>query len=320
MAIRPPALRRGDTIGVVAMGSPLEADVIDARVQVLRGMGFQVVLGRYAYARNGFLAGTDQERAYDLMTMFANPQVNMILPTRGGVGVSGMLPYLDFGIIRSNPKIISGYSDVTFLLNALYLYGGLITFHSLMLIDFKPETPAYNFDQFFTAVSSLSSYRSIVNPPNVPLVSRVPGNVTGPIVGGNLTSIVDTLGTPYEIDTRGRVLFLEETHEPANTVYRYLNHLKLAGKFQDCLGIVMGECTDCPAAYEKSYENVITEFVVPLGKPLLTNLATGHGRYKVAIPIGAIVNLNTFNNTLTVLEPAVSVQKTKQNYRRLVES
>ncbi|WP_025850931.1 S66 peptidase family protein [Paenibacillus ehimensis] len=310
MAIRPPALRRGDTIGVVAMGSPLEADVIDARVQVLRGMGFQVVLGRYVYARNGFLAGTDQERAYDLMTMFANPQVNMILPIRGGVGVAGMLPYLDFRIIRSHPKIMTGYSDVTFLLNALYRYSGLISFHSLMLIDFNPATPAYNFDQFFTAVSSMFAYRPILNPPNVPLVSRVPGNVTGPIVGGNLTSVVDTLGTPYEIDTRGKVLFLEDTHEPANTVYRYLNHLKLAGKFQDCLGIVMGECTECPAAYGKSYEEVVNEFVAPLGKPLLTNLATGHGYYKAAIPFGATVNLNTLNNTLTVLEPAVDVRQT----------
>ncbi|MEK3910138.1 LD-carboxypeptidase [Paenibacillus sp. FSL H7-0331] len=306
MAIRPAILQNGDTIGVVTLGSPLEAEVIDANINFLKGMGFNVVLGQYVYAQNGFIAGTDQQRALDLMRMFENNQVKMILPTRGGVGVAGIIPYLDYRFIQSHPKIISGYSDITVLLNALYQFSNLITFHSLMLIDFKPDTPAYSFNQFFSATSSLALYREIQNPPGLPLVSRVGGNVVGPIVGGNLTSLVDTLGTPFEIDTRGKILFLEDTHEPINTIYRYLNHLKLAGKFANCVGIIMGECTDCADAYGKSYQDLINEFVVPLGKPLMTNLASAHGQYKAAIPIGAMVNLNTFNNTLSVLEPTVS--------------
>ncbi|MFD0681256.1 MULTISPECIES: S66 peptidase family protein [unclassified Paenibacillus] len=306
MAIRPTILQKGDTIGVVTLGSPLDANVIDTNVNFLKSMGFNVILGQYVYSQNGFLAGTDQERAYDLMRMFENNQVKMILPTRGGVGVAGILPYLDYYLIQSNPKIVSGYSDITVLLNVLYQYSNLITFQSLMLIDFTPETPAYNYNQFFSATSSLAFYRQIQNPPGMPLVSRVPGNVVGPIVGGNLTSFVDTLGTSFEIDTRGKILLLEETHEPVNTVYRYMNHLKLAGKFEECIGIIMGQCTDCPVAYGKSYEDLIQEFVVPLGKPLMTNLATAHGPYKAAIPIGAIANLNTFNSTLTVMEPTVS--------------
>jgi len=144
-----------------------------------------------------------------------------------------------------------------------------------------------------------------MNPPEIPLVSRVPGNVTGRIVGGNLTSFVGSLGTDFEIDTEGKILFFEETHEPINTVYRYMNHLKMEGKFQGCIGIIMGECTECPVAYGKSYEDLINEFLVPLGKPLMTNLTTGHGTYKTAIPIGAMVNMNTFNRTLTLLEPTV---------------
>lgn len=300
MAIRPPILQKGDTVGIVTLGSPLEADVIHARINFLTNMGFNVILGQYVYAGNGFLAGTDQERASDLMSMFQNKQVKMILPSRGGVGVAGILPYLDFNLIRNNPKIVTGYSDITVLLNVLYQNADLITFQSLLLIDFKPETPAYNFDQFFSATPQVR------NPPGIPLVSRVPGNVTGPIVGGNLTSFVGLLGTPFEIDTKGKILLLEETHEPMNTVYRYMNHLKLAGKFQDCIGIIMGECTGCQVAYGKSYEDLINEFVVPLGKPLMTNLTTAHGIYKAAIPIGALANLNTLNNTLTVLEPTVS--------------
>ncbi|TVY11773.1 S66 peptidase family protein [Paenibacillus cremeus] len=306
MAIRPPILKPGDTIGIVTLGSPLGTDVINANIKVLESMGFSVIVGQYAYAANGFLGGTDQQRAADLMQMFENDQVKLILPARGGVGVAGILPYLDFVTIYNNPKIISGYSDITVLLNVLYQFSNLITFQSLLLLDFTPSTPAYNYDQFFAATSTLNAYRQIMNPPGLPLVSKVPGNVTGTIVGGNLTSFVDTLGTPYEINTRGKILLLEETHEPINTVYRLLNHLKLAGKFQDCLGIIMGECTNCAAAYGKSYENLITEFVVPLGKPLLTNLTSAHGYYKAAIPIGARVNLNTYNTTLTVLEPTVS--------------
>ncbi|ASN03575.1 S66 peptidase family protein [Virgibacillus necropolis] len=308
MTIKPPILQPGDTIGIVTLGSPLAAGIINSRIETLRSLGFHVVLGDYVYAADGFLAGTDEQRASDLMNMFADDQVKMILPTRGGVGVAGILPYLDYYFIQSHPKILSGYSDITVLLNVLAQYSNLITFHSLMLIDFTLNTPPYNYDQFFSATSTLTSPRQINNPPGIPQISKVPGNVTGPVVGGNLTSFVDTLGTPFEIDTKGRILLLEDTHEPINTVYRYMNALKLAGKLQDCIGIVMGQCTECPVSYGVSYENLINEFVVPLGKPLMTNVTTGHGIYQAAIPIGATVNLDTVNNTLTVLESTVSLE------------
>jgi muramoyltetrapeptide carboxypeptidase len=305
MAIKPRRLQRGDTIGIVTLGSPLDANVINQGINTLKNMGFQVVVGKYVYAANGFLAGTPQQRASDLMSMFENNQVKLILPTRGGVGVESTLPFLDFSTIKSNPKIISGYSDITILLNVLYQYADLVTFQSLLLLDFNPNTPPYNYNQFFNATTRLTAPWQITNPPGIPLISKVPGNVTGPIVGGNLTSFVGTVGTPYEIDTKGKILLLEETHEPVNTIYRYLSHLKLAGKFSDCIGIIMGECTNCESAYGKTYEDIIKEFIVPLGKPLMTNLASAHGFYKAAIPIGANVNMNTFSRTLTVTEPTV---------------
>ncbi|WP_421617068.1 S66 peptidase family protein [Brevibacillus sp. TJ4] len=306
MAIRPPLLRAGDTIGIVTLGSPLDASVINARIETLRSMGFQVVVGRSVYANTGIVAGSDEERAADLMDMFLNPQVRLILPTRGGTGVAGILPHLDYDVIRNNPKIVTGYSDITVLLNVLYQRADLITLQSLLLIDFNPATPAYSFDQFFLTASTLSAPRLIQNPPEIPMVSIVPGNVTGPVVGGNLTSFVDTLGTPYEIDTEGKILLIEETHEPTNRVYRMLNHLKLAGKFDDCIGIIMGECTRCPISYNTSYEELINDVIVPLGKPLITNVTTAHGAYKAAIPIGAEVNLDSLTNTLTLVEPMVS--------------
>lgn len=307
MAIRPPILRAGDTVGVVTLGSPRAAESIDSGIQTLQSMGFNVVVGEHAYSDKGIVAASPMERAADLMNMFMNPDVRAIIPTRGGTGVSDIIPYLDYNKIRFNPTIITGYSDITVLLNVLYTLSNLITFHSLLLLDFRPTTPAYNFDQFFTATSTVTSPRPLENPPEMPLISRVPGNVTGTIVGGNLTSFVDTLGTPFEVDTRGKILFIEETHEAASRVYRMITHLIHAGKFRDCAGIIMGECSGCYANYGKSYDDIIDEVIVPLGKPLMTNLASGHGIYKMAIPIGAVANLNTYNNTLTVMEPTVSL-------------
>lgn len=306
MAIRPSLLQRGDTIGLVTPGSPLDPNVINTRVQVLRDLGFNVVFGSHVYSQYGIVAAPPQQRAEDIMNMFRDPSVKMILSTRGGTGVQTILPYLDFGVISNSPKIISGYSDATVLLNILYLYSNLITFHSLMLIDFQSETPPYNYDQFFKATSTLASSRVIENPPDIPLMSLVPGNVTGPIVGGNMTSLVNTLGTPYEINTKGKILFLEETHAPSTMIFRYLTQLLMAGKFKDCLGIIMGECTNCPVSYNTSYVDLINNLLVPLRKPLIINLATGHGYYKAAIPIGANVNLNSTDTILTVLEPIVS--------------
>ncbi|MCW2277521.1 S66 peptidase family protein [Heliophilum fasciatum] len=308
MATRPPILRQGDTFGIVTLGSPLAREMIDARVAYLESFGFNVVLGRYVYGQAGFLAATAQQRAGDLMDMFRNRDVNVILPTRGGVGVAGILPFLDYAVIRSNPKILSGYSDVTILLNTLYQQANLITFHSLLLIDFRPDTPPYNYNQFYGVTATIAPQRQVQNPPGVSLVSVIPGNVTGPIVGGNLTSLVGSLGTAFEIDTRGKIFFLEETHEPINRVYRYLEHLRLAGKFRDCIGIIMGECTNCADAYGKTYSDLIRDEIVPLRKPLMTNLASGHGLFKAAIPIGAVANLNTLNNTLTIVEPTVSAR------------
>jgi muramoyltetrapeptide carboxypeptidase len=307
MAIRPTILRAGDTIGIVTLGSPRDEETINSRIQFLEGIGFKVIVGKYVYSNLGYLSATPQQRASDLMSMFENPIVKAIIPTRGGVGVADIIPYLNYNTISRNPKILTGYSDITVLLNVLYIWSNLITFHSLLLIDFKSTTPTYSFDQFFTATSTTLSPRRLDNPPEMPLLSRVLGNVTGPIVGGNLTSFIDTLGTPYEVDTRGKIFFIEETHEDVSRVYRMISHLIHAGKFRDCSGIIVGECTRCENSYDKSYEDLINDVIIPLGKPLMTNLASGHGMYKMAIPIGATANLNTFNNTLTIIEATVSL-------------
>lgn len=306
MTIKPTILRSGDTIGVVTLGSPLAPSTIQARIDTLERMGFRVVVGEHVYDADGFIAASGQARAADLMGMFHDSDVRLILPTRGGVGVIDILPYLDYAYISAHPKIVSGYSDISILLNTLYSFSDLLTFHSLMLIDFKMETPPYNFNQFFTATSTFASPRPIVNPPVMPPpAGLVPGDVTAPVVGGNMTALVGSLGTAYEWITDGKIVFLEETHEPVNRVYRYLTQLQLAGKFRRCAGIVMGQCTDCTVAYGKTYDDIIREVLVPLGVPLLTGVATGHGVYKAAIPVGALARLNATASTFTILEPCV---------------
>ncbi|TSB45752.1 S66 peptidase family protein [Alkalicoccobacillus porphyridii] len=308
MANIPVQLQQGDTVGIVTLGSPLDPTVINTRVEYLRALGFNVILGQSVYQQDGFLAGTAESRGEDLMSMFRNPDVKWILPSRGGVGVAGILPFLDFDVIKDNPKILTGYSDITVLQNVLFQYADLISFQSLLLIDFRTGTPPYNFDQFYSVVSAPVNNKPIINPPGEPFISLVPGNVSGRLIGGNLTSFVDTLGTEFEIETKDRIIVIEETHEPINTVYRYFSHLQQAGAFEDCAGIIMGECTGCDEAYGVTYNEFIEQFVVPLGKPLITNVKTAHGFYKAAIPIGANVNLNADQSTITILEPTVSEQ------------
>lgn len=306
MATAPPQLKAGATVGIVTLGSPLARDVIDTGIATLRNMGYKVVLGDFVYAMEGFVATSAENRAADLMKMFRNPEVDWILPTRGGTGVASILPFLDFSIIRQNPKILSGFSDITILQNALFEYADLITFQSLLLLNFNDTTPAYNYDQFFSATSTLTAPWYITNPPQIIAQNKVPGNVTGPIVGGNLVSFVDTIGTSFEINTTGKIIVIEETHEPINTVYRLINHLRMAKKFEDCAGIIMGQCTGCSPSYGKTYEDLINEVMVPLGKPLMSNIATAHGYFKATIPIGGTVNMNTIDGTLRVMEPVVS--------------
>lgn len=306
MTIRPPALRRGDTVGVVAPGSPMNASEIEERIKYLEAFGLYVLPGNHLFADDGYLAGSERERASDLMSMYENPAVSAIVPLRGGVGVEGILPYLDFTSIARNPKILSGYSDLSILLNTVHQMTGQITFHSLMLLNFQKSTPCYNFEQFFGTLSGGLFPGRMKNPPWMSLAVRVKGNVTGPLAGGNLTTLVGSLGTPFELDTKGKILFLEEVHEPVSTAYRYLTQLKVAGKLSCCAGIILGDCTDCTDSYGKTYEDLIREVLIPLGKPLMTNLAAGHGTYNTTLPIGALVNLNTDAGALTVLEPVVT--------------
>jgi muramoyltetrapeptide carboxypeptidase len=175
-----------------------------------------------------------------------------------------------------------------------------------MLKDFTPSTPSFNYESFFSTITNTDSPQNILNPPQMPLITKVPGIVIGPIVGGNVSSLIDSLGIPYQLDTRGKILFLEDVAEAITRMYRKLTHLQRTGLFDDCLGIIMGECTNCAVTYDINYNQLIDMLLKPLGKPLLTGLATGHGIYKVTIPLGAKIRLDTEAKSITIIEPVVS--------------
>lgn len=295
----PPPLKKGDTIGVVTLGSPAKEEELNRGTAVLNNMGYHVLLGNYALSQN-FPATTATHRAQDLMEMFLNPSVKMILGLRGGTGVADILPLLDYSLIRLNPKILAGYSDLSILLNVITQFTGLVTFNAPMLLDIHAETPPFNLEHFLKIISLARPY-SIKNPAHMPFISKVKGTAIGPLAGGNLTSIIGSLATPFEINTKGKILFLEDINESSTRVYRLLTHLLRAGKFHDVSGIIIGECTNCKTEYNTTYEQVIEKLLVPLGKPLLMNLATGHGKYKVTIPIGSVGRLDTDRGTITIL-------------------
>lgn len=300
----PTILRYGDTIGIVTLGSPISKEIFFPAIEILHNLGYKTIVGKHALDQ-GFPASSAEDRASDLMTMFENPDIKLILNSRGGTGSADIIPYLDLEIIKRNPKIFSGYSDITNLLNYIYQATGLITFHGLMLNSFSPEAPIYNYMQFLYVVANLKAPRILNNPPTIPRVSKVPGIAVGPLAGGNLATIINSIGTPYEIDTKGKILLLEDIHEETTRVYVNMRQLKATGKLDQCAGFILGEWTDSKTEYGKTVEMVLDEFLLPLGKPIVANVTFGHDKYNLTLPIGTLAELNANANTLTLLKPSV---------------
>ncbi|WP_048601479.1 S66 peptidase family protein [Rubeoparvulum massiliense] len=312
MMVIPRQLQPGDTIGLVAPASPTRSFEEAARaISFLEEQGFQVKRGSSLERQWCYLAGSDEERALELQQLFADPEVKAILAVRGGYGCARMVPYLDFEVIAANPKIIWGYSDLTFLLNLIYQRTGLVTFHGPMLstdlgkapyqsptwqsLQLLQEVKPYEYGEHGEVTDSLWVW--------------VEGKAEGPILGGNLTLLTSTLGTPYELDTRGALLFLEEVNEEPYRIDRMLNQLQQAGKLDACAGFLIGDFQQCePARHNHSFslEEVLRHYLQPLGKPVMGGLQVGHCEPTGVIPIGLLCQLDTENRTLVSKDSPVS--------------
>lgn len=300
-------LSYNDTIGIISPAGPETADFIREHIDVLKRMGFKVKEAEHLYDHQGYLAGDDIDRAKDLINMFKDPQVDAIICFRGGYGTMRILPFIDFNIIRGNPKIFVGYSDITTLLNYFAQNCGLVTFHGPMVNSNLEDK--YTCESLINTLMFGNKPYCIKNPPEYPFLFH--GNkypVTGILVGGNLTLLCSTLGTKYEVDTDGKILFIEDIGEEPYKIDRMLTQLSLAGKLQNCRGFILGQFKDCDSDnYERSLSlsRVLEDRLLFLNKPTLLNFMSGHDYPKLTLPIGAAVTLNPYCNEIKVLEAVV---------------
>ncbi|WP_050608405.1 S66 peptidase family protein [Clostridium niameyense] len=299
-------LKIGDTIGIVSPASPVKTDYLKKGVNYLKSLGFNIKEGKYVYNKWGHLAGSDEDRAKDLMNMFLDDSVDMILCTRGGYGSMRILPYLNLDMIKKNPKIFGGFSDITILLNLFYSQCDFPTFHCPMVsCKFEDE---FTTKSFLNTIMNTKTPYFIKNPPDVQMKSITDEVIEGTLVGGNLSLICNTIGTPYEIDTKDKILFIEEIGEPPYKIDRMLTQLILSNKLSSCKGIIVGQFTNCTLPhYQRSLttSEVIYDRIVKLNKPTLLNFMSGHSYPKLTLPIGAKIKLNCKNSSLEVISKII---------------
>jgi muramoyltetrapeptide carboxypeptidase len=301
--IHPPRLNQGDTIAVVAPAGPIEKqEGLDKGISVLEKMGFQVRYEERIFQSSRYLAGSDPERAEELMQAFDDRQVHAIIGLRGGYGCSRLIPWFHEKRFRPNPKLFMGFSDLTTLHMFFRRRFGWVTVHGPMAMtlgNIDAEQESHLFSMWTDP-----GYRPILNFPG--LECWHPGAAEGVLAGGCLSLITASLETSYEIRTEGKILFLEDQGEPPYRLDRMLTHLKLAGKLNGVSGLLLGEFRDCePANSNYTAKDVLHEVLDDCNVPILANFPAGHGSTNWAIPLGARVRLDSDAGTLQFLDAAV---------------
>lgn len=295
MTIKPPHLSAGDTIGVIAPAGPVDLNEIQPAINLLKERGYHVLLSLNLFKKKGYLAGHDEARLEDFHAMFSDASVKAILCARGGFGTIRLLDRIDYDLVRSNPKIIAGYSDITALLFALFIETGLITFHGPVLRNLSHDTQ----DNLGSLLETISSGESqAVDLSGGVALKR--GKARGVVIGGNLSLISSLIGTPYMPNMKGAILFIEDTNEPLYRIDRMLNHLRLAGIIDDLAGLIAGNFTDCGEAEE--INRLLREVTHGKDIPVVDGLPVGHGTENKTIPMGILAELDTKEMRLSFLE------------------
>ena len=304
--IRPKKLKQGDMVGVVAPAGPVDPVHLEAGLGVIRGMGFQPVLGRFVNDRKHFLAGEDEDRADDLMVMFQNPDIKAIFCARGGYGVNRVLPLLDSKIIRKNPKVVVGSSDITLLLIYLLQKCGLVAFHGPMVSGSFGCKPMKISKTQFRKVLTGAKEGGHLKAPQAEVLQE--GTARGKLVGGCLTLLCRSLKTPYEIQTRDGILLIEDVNEPAYRIDGMLWQLKTAGKFRGVRGIIFGEMINCrfEDGQKGRLEDLFRDIVTNRAIPVLTHCPVGHGNEMWTLPLGVEATLDTDSKSLRLKNNGVS--------------
>ena len=298
---KPAPLRRGGRVGVVAPAGCVNDELLLTGVQALQQEGFQVELAPGVHDRKGYLAGDDARGAQDLEGFFCRPDLDAIFCARGGFGSVQLIPHLTERI-RSHPKIFAGYSDVTSLLNWLLQSCGMVTFHAPMVaMDFAHGLSPRSRDHLWGTLTG-EKWRWKIE------VGEVvqSGKVEAEMLGGCLSVVVTTLGTPYEIDTAGKMLFLEDVGEKPYRVERMLTHLKMAGKLNALAGLIFGDFTHCNGEGTRDVQAIISEFFHEAPYPVVMGVPAGHGQENLALPFGVKLALDGDAGTLSLIESPVA--------------
>ncbi|QXM06601.1 S66 peptidase family protein [Crassaminicella indica] len=296
----PKGLNFGDTIGVVAPAGPVSREKADCAKAVLEEMGFKVKMGKSCYlSYGGYLAGEDEIRAEDVNNMFKDKDVAAIICIRGGYGCTRMMELLDIELIKKNPKIFVGYSDVTALHLLFNQKADLATYHGPMVVsnmlDFNPFTKK----SFFNVINEKDDIE-LKNPEDNEIKVMVEGFAKGRLVGGNLALIVATMGTPYEIDTKGKILFIEDINEKPYSIDRMLTQLVLSRKLEKCEGIILGDFADCKDDEGFTVFEVFENIIKPISKPTVYNFRSGHCEPMITIPLGRVCELDATNKKVII--------------------
>ncbi|WP_129600070.1 S66 peptidase family protein [Anaerophilus nitritogenes] len=298
--IIPKKLKIGDTIGVVAPAGPVPKEkALQARC-VLEEMGFKVKMGESCFLSFGrYLAGEDHIRAKDINDMFMDQDVDAIICIRGGYGCMRIMDKINIDYIKKNPKIFVGYSDITALHILFNQIANLVTYHGPMVFSNMIDLNKFTKKSFFEVINSDDDIH-LQNPLNEEIKTMVNGVVKGPLVGGNLCLITSTLGTPYEIQTKGKILFLEDIGEQPFKIDRMLTQLSLANKLQECRGIILGDFNDCEDNNGFTLLEVLKMIIKPLNKPTIYNFKSGHCEPMITLPLGTICELDATNKKVII--------------------
>ena len=304
----------GGTIGVAAPASPY-----DARSEILRGVewwesrGYRVKLAPGVFDRDDYVAGDARSRAADLVSLFEDPEVDVVQCLQGGYGSAQTIPYLDFDAIAANPKPFVGYSDITALHVAIRQRTGLATLYGNGLVGVgHPETTDFSRNRLVEVLGG-GGLGEVPRDPDDPYVRAIHGGkVSAPLVGGCLWLLTQTMGTPWEFDLAGSIFFFEDVKLPPYYLEGFLTQLAHAGKLQQAVGVVVGEMKDCDWgdqrqasdwARSRSLEDVLEQHLEWLGVPVLYRLPLGHGKHLASIPLGVRYRLDADSRSLTLDEP-----------------
>ena len=313
---RPKRLAPGDTVALVAPASATFQSLdLDIARESLEALGLKVKVGRHVLSRHGYLAGADKDRAADINRFFGDRSVNAVLPIRGGWGSARVLPYLDFGTIRRNPKIVLGYSDITALLLAIHAKTGLITFHGpnglgrwdAWSVDYLRRL-LFNAEAVPLENPRTLSERNSLVPTEHRVRTITGGTARGRLLGGNLTVLTTILGSQYLPSWDDAILFLEDVGEDLYRIDRMFTQLRLAGVLEKVRGVVFGTCAECGPGEgfaSLTLEEILLDHLKPLNVPAWFGAMIGHQMPQWTLPVGAEVDIDAGKGTIALRAPAV---------------